>query len=441
MAIQQFRDAVYQSLTQRAAALMDLLDALTGAGHVDSPVALSEEPPFRREFSSVYDALENGEIDAAALANVLGAQQPVDGETVAGREIYAIDATPNPRIEAETLPDRSWLKSEKDEPARPGLKFSWLVRLVQRRPSWVAPLDVQRIATTSTDTQTAVAQVQALDRLSTRLKVVVADSLYGNHWFLGVFLVVKTVAALVRLRQNQNLYAAPPLRVPGKRGAPRKHGPVFKLKQLSWPAERRETFDLNGQTVQLQAWTDLHLRKLPTLAGLLLRVQFLKADGTPRYKRPLWLFWTGPTSVALADLCRMYLWRFAIEHAFRFLKQHTGLNACRSTNPVVIEHWMWLCALAYWQLLLMRREVDDLRPAWQPSLRSHQTLLLTAGQVQRGARRFLLELGSPAPVAGPAGKGTGRVPGYRPKPRPRYPVVKKGSKPQKATVTNVPAVV
>ncbi len=95
MAIQQFRDAVYQSLTQRAAALMDLLDALTGAGHVDSPVALSEEPPFRREFSSVYDALENGEIDAAALAKVLGAQQPVDGETVAGREIYAIDATPN----------------------------------------------------------------------------------------------------------------------------------------------------------------------------------------------------------------------------------------------------------------------------------------------------------------------------------------------------------
>ena len=441
MAIQQFRDAVYQSLTKRAAALMDLLDALTGARHVDSPVALSEEQPFRREFSSVYDALENGEIDASALAKVLGEQQPVDSETVAGREIYAIDATANPRIEAETLPDRSWLKSEKDEPARPGLKFSWLVRLVQRKPSWVAPLDVQRIVSTSTDTQTAVAQVQALDKLNTRLKVVVADSLYGNHGFLGVFLVVNTVAALVRLRQNQNLYTAPPPRVPGKRGAPRKHGPVFKLRQPSRPAEHSAIFALNGQTVQLQAWTDLHLRKLPTLTGLLLRVQFLKTDGTPRYKRPLWLFWTGPTDVALADLCRMYLWRFAIEHAFRFLKQHMGLNACRSTNPVVIEHWIWLCALAYWQLLLMRQEVDDLRPAWQPRLRDDQILPLTAGQVQRGARRFLLALGSPAPVAGPAGKGTGRVPGYRPQPRPRYPVVKKGSKPQKTTQTRAPIVV
>ena len=441
MAIQQFRDAVYQSLTKRAAALMDLLDALTGARHVDSPVALSEEPPFRREFSSVYDALENGAIDAAALAKVLGEQQPCDSEIIAGREIYAIDATPQPRIEAATLPDRSWLKSEKDEPARPGLKFSWLVRLVQRKPSWVAPMDVQRIATTSTDTQTAVAQVQALDKLSTRLKVVVADSLYGNHGFLSVFLVVKSVAALVRLRQNQNLYAAPPPRVPGQRGAPRKHGPIFKLKQPSRPAARSETFVLNGQTVQLQAWTALHLRQLPALAGLLLRVQFVKADGTPRYKRPLWLFWTGPTDVALADLCRMYLWRFAIEHAFRFLKQHTGLNTCRSTNPLVIEHWIWLCALAYWQLLLMRQEVDDLRPAWQPRLRDNQSLALTAGQVQRGARRFLLELGTPAPAAGPAGKGTGRIPGYRPKPRPRYPVVKKGPKLRKTTEIRAPAVV
>lgn len=51
-------------------------------------------------------------------------------------------------------------------------------------------------------------------------------------------------------------------------------------------------------------------------------VEFLKEDGTPCYKRPIWLFWIGPEDVALQDLCRMYLWRFAIEHLFRFLKQH-----------------------------------------------------------------------------------------------------------------------
>jgi hypothetical protein len=34
-----------------------LIDALTVAGHVSSPVALSEEAPFRRKFSMVYDTL------------------------------------------------------------------------------------------------------------------------------------------------------------------------------------------------------------------------------------------------------------------------------------------------------------------------------------------------------------------------------------------------
>ena len=49
--IQQFRDAVYQSLQKRPDAILDLIDALTVAGHVESPVALSEEPLFRRKFS------------------------------------------------------------------------------------------------------------------------------------------------------------------------------------------------------------------------------------------------------------------------------------------------------------------------------------------------------------------------------------------------------
>ena len=92
----------------------------------------------------------------------------------------------------------------------------------------------------------------------------------------------------------------------------------------------------------------------------------------------------------------MYLWRFAIEHMFRFLKQHMGLNASRSNNLVSTEQWMWLCALAYWQLLLMREEVADARPAWQPRFRDGQQKELTPGQVQRAALRYLLQLGTPA---------------------------------------------
>ena len=101
-------------------------------------------------------------------------------------------------------------------------------------------------------------------------------------------------------------------------------------------------------------WQGLHFKKLSALVVMLVRVEFLNPDGKPRYKRPMWLFWTGPLTVSLQDLCKMYLWRFAIEHMFRFLKQHMGLNASRSNDLVSTEQWMWLCALAYWQLLLMR---------------------------------------------------------------------------------------
>jgi hypothetical protein len=51
---QQFRQKLYQILPKRADATLDFIDALTVAGHVTSPVALSEEAPFRRRFVN-YD--------------------------------------------------------------------------------------------------------------------------------------------------------------------------------------------------------------------------------------------------------------------------------------------------------------------------------------------------------------------------------------------------
>jgi hypothetical protein len=64
---QQFRDAVYQSLLKRPDAVLDMIDALTIARHVESPVTLSEQTPFRRKFSMVYDTLSHAVIDLDAL--------------------------------------------------------------------------------------------------------------------------------------------------------------------------------------------------------------------------------------------------------------------------------------------------------------------------------------------------------------------------------------
>ena len=151
--IQQFRDAVYQSLLKRPDAVLDLIDALTVAGHVESPVTLSEQTPFRRKFSMVYDTLSHAVIDLDGLLHTLLDYQPGDSETMGGYEVYGLDATKDERPEAETLPERCSLKSQKDEPVVYGHKYSWLVRLVGWGTSWVAPQDTLRIDPELSDSQ------------------------------------------------------------------------------------------------------------------------------------------------------------------------------------------------------------------------------------------------------------------------------------------------
>jgi len=261
-------------MRKHADAILDLIDALTVAGHVDFPVALSEETPFRRKFSSIFDTLLHGEIDFDLLLQTLHEYQPTNSEELTGCEVHALDCTPNERQEAETLEDRGSLKTQEEDPVRYGHKYSWLVRLVHWGTSWVAPVDVRRVDTSLSDSQVGSRQVQELDLRNPKPKVVVADSLYGNHVLLAIFLVVKHAFALVRLRCNLVFYERPKPHPKGTKGAPAKHGAKFKLSELSRPPDRIETFLLGEQTVKLQAWQGLHFKKLPALVGMVLRIEF-----------------------------------------------------------------------------------------------------------------------------------------------------------------------
>jgi len=427
--LSEFREAVYQKVLYRPDAILDMIDALTIAGHVRSPVAISESALIRRKFSSVYDVLIHGKL-AKGVNDILNESQVAEWETIAGYEVYALDATPNERMAAETLEDRGALKAQQKEPVRYGHKYSWLVRLVQSGTSWAAPQDIERIGTRSTDTKVAAVQVKSLVGRNERPKVITADSRYRDRYFLGSFAALENTIALVRLQNNQKLSQTPVPRPKGSRGAPRKHGADFQLSAISRSPDASEEFMLGKQKVRLRAWHRLHFKRFAQVQGMVVCVEFLKDDGTPRYKRPLWLFWTGPESVALQDICRMYLWRFTIEHFFRFLKQHLGLNTNRSPNLESTQLWMWLCALAYWQLLLMRNDVQPNRPAWHPHKKDGKERHLTPAQVQRSAMAFLLQSGTPATNTRPAGKGSGRQIGYHPAPRKRYEVVFKTKKAQ-----------
>jgi len=263
-----------------------------------------------------------------------------------------------------------------------------------------------------------------------RPKVITADSRYRDKHFLGAFAGLKNTFALVRLQNNQKLSQEPAPKPKGSRGAPRKHGADFQLSAIEHAPDDSEEFSLGKQNVRVRVWHKLHFKRLAKVVGSVVCIEFLKEDGTLRYKRPLWLFWTGPGDVASQDLCRMYLWRFAIEHLFRFLKQHLGLNSNRSSNLESLQRWMWIVTLAYWQLLLMRETVKPNRPAWHPHQKNGQVKPLTPSQVQRSAQAFLLQSGTPAASTRPAGKGRGRPMGFLPTARMRFDVVFKTKKPQ-----------
>ena len=74
-------------------------------------------------------------MDIGEILSFLPTCVPEDSETIAGYQVYAVDATPNEHEEAETLPDRSVLKASQSESMRYGHKYSWVVRLIHRGTS------------------------------------------------------------------------------------------------------------------------------------------------------------------------------------------------------------------------------------------------------------------------------------------------------------------
>jgi DDE family transposase len=420
-----FRVEVYASFTLRADALFELIEALLVSPILRSAVEVSQSALFRRRFASVYDALTAGTIDLVLLRQALVAAEPQDALRVAGYAVYALDTTIAPRPDAKTVPDRSKVYSAAHEKAIPAHQFSWLGRVLAGGQSWFAPREVVRVPTQSTPGEVGAAQVQRLaaDPTPQRPKVVVVDSHFPVPPFLRAFVdLAPHVVLLARLASNRVLYGAPPPPT-GKRGRPRVHGAKLSLRAPG-PPERQEVARVLSQDVRISAWANYHFRAVPTLVGMVVRAEFLKADGTPRYKRPLWLFWSGPPDVALADIVTIYSRRYTVEHFFRFLKQKLGLLAARLGDLGPIETWVQVVALAYWQLLLARDVVQPTYRPWDPTARQDPNRPLTPGQVLTAWPIFSHTLATPAAAPRRAGKAPGRALGQQPKPRVRHPVAK-----------------
>ncbi len=444
--LRQFRAGVYDCFGARRDALFELLDAATVAGFVPSLAYLSLPPVHRRGWGSLYDALAAGDIDAPALRELV-ARYPLDD----GQPIYALDTSVWPRDDAETSPGRGhYFSSARQSAGKPivtGWSYSWLAQLSFTHDSWTAPLDVQRVPAGGNVHAVAAAQISELmehvPAADRPVPLFVFDAGYDPEALARELAELdgQHVAVLVRLRSDRCFYADPPAPPVGSTvGRPRRHGQKFTCaEERTWWAPTSEHREQHAQygLVRVRAWAGVHAktqnhpqrgsyRTKPTVRGTLVLVEVERLPRQTRIPRRLWLWWRGPDQPDLAVVWRAYVHRFDLEHTYRFCKQTLNWTTPRVRTPEQADRWTWLVTLAYTQLRLARRTIEDVHLPWEPPQRPDRRML-TAARVRQAFPQLLVTLGTPANAPKPCGRSPGRPKGARSGRAPRFPAFKKAA--------------
>lgn len=292
--------------------------------------------------------------------------------------------------------------------------------------SWVLPLDVTRRGpAVGTPTALAIPQVwQALAAYppTAPRPLVVRDSQSDLAALVAAELTVDWLARLACHRR----FSRPPLPYAGT-GRPRKHGPVFRLKEATshgTPDRTQTDADPDYGTVTIDVWDRLPAQATPAVEMTMVRVTVAHLPRRTEPPAPLWLAWHGG---ALPDdlrvVGRWYQRRFAVEHSFRFLKQEVGWTTIHPRAPATADRWRWLLAAGLWQLWLARAHVADARVPWERPVAADR---LSPGRVRRAFGGLLLQVGAPVRPPIPRGKSPGRRGGQGPGRAPRYPVQRRG---------------
>ena len=241
---------------------------------------------------------------------------------------------------------------------------------------------------------------------------------------------------LVRLRSGR-CCSADPVQQP-EVGRPRRHGRKRAGDDpATWwtpTAEHHEEHAQDGH-VRVRAWADVHAktqnhptrgsrRTKPVVRGTLVLVEVERLPRQTRIPKQLWLWWRGPGAPDLAVLWRAYVHRFDLEHTSRVCKQTLTWTTPRVRHPEQADRWTGLVLLAYTQLRLARRAIEDRRLPWERPRRPARRAL-TPARVRQGFPHLLVALDTPANVPKPCGRSPGRPLGRRSAPAPRHPASKK----------------
>jgi hypothetical protein len=427
----EFRQTVYNEvLTRSRDAQFELVDALLLTAPIHSFPELSRSPVFRRQWYSVYTAIEDGRQDQEKLEHYLAQLLPKTGCLV-----FPLDATAWPHPDARTMIDRQFVYSGSNKGLGAsiviGHPYSILAWAPERNSSWAPPLSVRRVLSGKTDIQVGVEQVKQLCRdrwaeMLEALHLIVADGKYGNHSFLGP-LKDEPCAILARMRCDRVLYQAPG-EYSGK-GRPRKHGEPFAFKDPStWgtPQKTEELEDEKWGQVRLQRWDNLHARQDASTVFSVLLAETHREQDKPGHR--LWLVYQPPagqkpSEPALVDLWHGYQHRWPVEPGIRFRKQSLTWTLPRFQDAEACDRWTSLVTLAQWQLFLARGLIVDQPLPWQPAQENP-----TPERVLQGLGGLFSQIPTPAREPKSRGKSPGWPKGQARSRQERHKVVKKGKK-------------
>ncbi|MHC4537560.1 MAG: transposase [Planctomycetota bacterium] len=426
----EFRQAVHvNGFGKQRDALSELLDAICLTGALSSFPLLSLSKAFRRQWHSLYKAVERGTVIDEWLSYYLAKQVPQDGI-----QYYSLDSSAWPRPRARTMDDRQYVYHP--TPAVNGgsicigYPYSLLDWVPEAHRSWSLSVSVKRIPSSMTAGEMGNAQIKELSEnradLQDVLDIVAADGKYGNAKFLRP-LQDQHCGIAVRLRRDRVLYQSPEQPKKRKRGRPRIHGKRFAFKEPETWHTPNEVIAFKhaklGQ-VKLERWNNLHGKNDADVPMDVIRARIHLEKNKP--PKPIWLGWQAPATIPTnLDVNAQIIWqayvhRWPVEPGIRFRKQRLGWTTPQFQHKETGDRWSWLVALAVWLLFLSCPIVEDHPLPWQKPQSK-----LTPQRVQQSIPLIFAQFGSPARIPKVRGKPPGWSRGRSRTPKQRFKVVKK----------------
>jgi hypothetical protein len=181
--LEQFRNYTYKILGNGRDALFDLMDAVLTSRSVSSFVELSLSPLFRREWPSIYEALQDGDPPRQILMKQYVEQMPEAEET-----ILAGDHTAWSRPHAVTLQERTYEHQPQQgvgsKPVTVGQGYSTIAWIAESEGSWALPLLHERITSFENPIKKTSSQLRLVCAEITGSVLFLGDSEYGCAPFL-----------------------------------------------------------------------------------------------------------------------------------------------------------------------------------------------------------------------------------------------------------------